>query len=77
MPNCKFCGKPVTSGVVAHSECFGDGGDYISREDALRHVRFAEFCVAPVDRIKYLIWAFKKSQKAAWYTLEEKDENEI
>ncbi len=22
MPNCKHCGKPVTSGVVLHKECF-------------------------------------------------------
>lgn len=21
MPNCKFCGEPITSGVVIHSDC--------------------------------------------------------
>lgn len=24
MPNCRYCGKPVSSGVVLHTGCFGE-----------------------------------------------------
>lgn len=27
MPNCKCCGKPVSSGVVFHTECLGEPFD--------------------------------------------------
>lgn len=34
MPNCKFCGEPVTSGIVCRAEC-AEGMRWISVEDRL------------------------------------------